>query len=266
MALSAAALSYRLDTDVLGYHEPASGVRMLFCRPEVRPDLWTQYLNGLERTYLAFGTERALDLRAIFTGRRLPMFVVAVNDDDEVIAGVRAHGPLMDASEAHALLEFEIDPEGQQTVRRTIDQHIGAGVAEIKGGWVSEDAAQRRELSNALARSFLHIMTVLDIDYAFCTAADHAARRWLTVGGRPVEGLAPVAYPDERYRTTMMWWNRDDYAQHCDPEQLSRIQQEASSLEVLSGSDASRRDAFVANLIQPRTPMSVDDELAALTA
>lgn len=265
MAHSQQALSHRLDTDVLGYREPVSGVRMLFCRPEVRPDLWTQYLNGLERTYLAFGTERALDLRAIFTGRRLPMFVVAVDDEDRVLAGVRAHGPLVDASEAHALLEFEIDPQGQRTVRRIIDQHIGGGVAEIKGGWVADDAPDRRELSNALARSFLHIMSVLDIDYAFCTAADHAARRWLTVGGRTVEGLEPVAYPDERYRTTMMWWNRDGYAQHCDAQQLRRIQAEASDLQVVSGTSPERPGGLGASGA-PRRVMTLPAGLAALTA
>jgi len=263
-----AALSHRLDSDVLGYDEPVSGVRMLFSRPEVRPDLWAQYLDGLEKTYLSFGAERALDLRAIFVGRRLPMFVVAVDDNDRVLAGVRAHGPLLDVAEAHALLEFESDPAGQRMVREAIERRVDVGVAEIKGGWVSDEAPQRRELSNALARSFLHIMTVLGIDYAFCTAADHAARRWLTVGGRPLDGLEPVAYPDERYRTTMMWWGREEYDQHCDAEQLRRIRSEARDLGVIPGHASSVRDAAASHAVQivaPRAPMGIAADLAELS-
>jgi hypothetical protein len=225
-----AALTNALDTATVSYREPSSGVRMVFARPETRPDLWAAYLQGLEQTYVSFGTERALDLRAIFVGRQLPMFVVAVDDSGQVLAGVRAHGPLIAAEEAHALVEFEIDPIGARTVRNLIDDRIARGVTEIKGGWVAEDAPNRRELSNALARTFIHIMTLLEVDFAFCTAADHAARRWLTVGGRPVDGLAPVAYPDERYRTTMMWWNQASYAEHCDADQLRHIQQEALAL------------------------------------
>lgn len=238
MALSAAALSFRLDSEVVGYVDPTTGLRMLYSRPEVRPDLWTQYLNGLEQTYLAFGTERALDLRAIFTGRQLPIFAVAIDDDNRVVGGLRAHGPLVESAEAHALQEFEIDPVGQATVRRLLDERIPAGVAEIKGVWTAEDAPHRRELSNALARGFVHMMTVLNIEYTFCTAAEHAARRWLTAGGEIVDGLEPVAYPDERYRTTMMWWHRDEFAKHCDPEQLRRIRMETEDFTVLSESGA----------------------------
>jgi hypothetical protein len=221
---------FTLASASVSYWDSASGARFVLARPEVRPDLWAAYLEGLEETYISFGTERALDLQAIFVGRQLPMFVVAIGADGKVLAGVRAHGPIVDPDEAHALVEFEVDPLGQRTVRKLISERIPHGVTEIKGGWVAEDAPNRRELSNALARSFLHIMTVLDVEFAFCTAAVHAANRWLTVGGQPVEGLTPVPYPDDRYLTTMMWWNQSTYAEHCDPEQLRRIRLESRQL------------------------------------
>ncbi|MDR1999162.1 MAG: hypothetical protein LBQ06_04370 [Frankiaceae bacterium] len=222
-----------LGAAVLGYREPASGVWMIFARPETRPDLWSQYLRGLERVHRAHGTERAIDLPAIFAGRRLPMFAAALGESGAVLAGVRAHGPLRDPAEAHALVEYASYPAGQRSISRLVGGHIGAGVAELKGGWVAADAPRRREVAAALARSFLHIMAILGVEHAFCTTADHAARRWQAVGGRTVEGLAPVCYPDARYRTTMLWWTRADYARHCDAAQLARIRAERTCLAPL---------------------------------
>ncbi len=208
------------------YWEPLSGARFVITRPEDSPALWAQYLDGLEATYKSFGVEAALDLGAIFHGRRLPAFAVALGPDGDVIAGVRAHGPLEEPQDAHALIEFAADPAGQATVRRFIGDRVPFGVTEIKGGWVDEKAGNRRELSNALARTFLHILDAMNVQFGFCTAAVHAANRWSTVGGQPIRGLAPVAYPDERYQTTLMWWDRRTYDRFCEPDQLARIRAE----------------------------------------
>lgn len=214
------------------YWEPLSGARFVITRPEDSPALWAQYLDGLEVTYKSFGVESALDLGAIFHGRRLPAFAVALGPDGQVVAGVRAHGPLESPDEAHALIEFAADPAGQSTVRHFIGDRVPFGITEIKGGWVDERAENRRELSNALARSFLHILDAMDVQFGFCTAAVHAANRWSTVGGRPIEGLMPVAYPDERYQTTLMSWDKRTFERYCESDQLARIRAERLMIEV----------------------------------
>lgn len=216
----------RTNTPLASYWEPLSGARFVITRPEDAPGLWAQYLDGLEATYKAFGVESALDLGAIFHGRQLPTFAVALGPDGNVVAGVRAHGPLLSPDEAHALLEFASDPTGQDSVRHFIGDRTPFGITELKGGWVDDKAENRRELSNALARSFLHILDAMDVQFGFCTAAVHAANRWSTVGGRPIEGLAPVAYPDERYQTTLMSWDRRTFDRYCESDQLARIRSE----------------------------------------
>lgn len=235
--------SYPLAT----YWEPLSGARFVVSRPEDSPSLWAQYLDGLEITYKSFGVEAALDLGAIFHGRRLPTFAVALGPDGDVVAGVRAHGPLEDGLESHAMIEFAVDPTGQSTVRRFIDERAPFGIAELKGGWVQDAAPNRRELSNALARSFLHILDAMDVQFGFCTAAVHAANRWSTVGGRPIEKLQPVAYPDDRYQTTLMWWDKSTYDRYCDVDQLARIRTEARMI-VQKGSVPQPRGAALAGL------------------
>lgn len=230
------------------YWEPVSGARFLVTRPEDSPSLWAQYLDGLEKTYTSFGVEAALDLGAIFHGRQLPTFAVALGADGKVVAGVRAHGPLHEAEEAHALLEFAAAPEGQSTVRRFIGDRTPFGITELKGGWVDDQAANRRELSNALARSFIHIMDAMKVQFGFCTAAVHAANRWSTVGGRPIDGLQPVAYPDDRYQTTLMWWDRRSFDRYCEPDQLARIRAEQRMVSTLGGSGPASRAAELVGL------------------
>jgi hypothetical protein len=238
--------SARVQSALASYWEPISGARFLVTRPEDSPSLWAQYLDGLERTYTSFGVEAALDLGAIFHGRRLPVFAVALGPDGNVVAGVRAHGPLQAAAEAHALLEFAADPTGQRTVRGFIDERVSGGIAELKGGWVDDQVANRRELSNALARSFLHIMGAMGVQFGFCTAAVHAANRWSTVGGRPIDGLAPVAYPDERYQTTLMWWDATTFDRYCEADQLARIRIEQQMVCAQEGSARPSRVAALA--------------------
>jgi hypothetical protein len=235
--------SVRVPSALASYREPISGARFLVTRPEDSPSLWAQYLDGLERTYKSFGVESALDLGAIFHGRALPVFAVALGPDGNVVAGVRAHGPLQAAAEAHALLEFASAPTGQSTVRRFIEERVPAGIAELKGGWVDDQAENRRELSNALARSFLHIMGAMGVQFGFCTAAVHAANRWSTVGGRPIDGLTPVAYPDERYQTTLMWWDVTTFDRFCEADQLARIRAEQQLVCAHEGSAPSPRVA-----------------------
>ena len=231
----------RAISPLASYWEPLSGARFLVTRPEDSPSLWAQYLDGLEKTYKSFGVEAALDLGAIFHGRKLPTFAVALGADGNVVAGVRAHGPLQAPDEAHALMEFAAAPTGQSMVRRFIADRVPFGITEIKGGWVDDQAENRRELSNALARSFIHIMDAMDVQFGFCTAAVHAANRWSTVGGRPIDGLQPVAYPDERYQTTLMSWDRRTFDRYCEADQLGRIRAEQRMVTAQEGSAAASR-------------------------
>jgi hypothetical protein len=42
--------------------------------------------------------------------------------------------------------------------------------------------------------------------------------------------IPPTPYPDERYETKMMWWDRRTFANHAAPEQVSKILQETMAL------------------------------------
>lgn len=214
---------------LMSFWDPASGARFEAHSPSDRPDLWERYVSGITACYRKFGVLNALDLGSLDSGDSTSLFFVAIGPDEEVVAGVRFHGPLQDGTDAYALKEFASDPRGVATIRRLIDDRVIFGVTEIKGGWVSQGFPRRRDLGNALARSFLHGMDALRVQFAFCTAATHAIGRWTTTGGREVPGLDPVAYPDERYRTAMMWWDRTTVHEYGDPAQLRRFRSETAA-------------------------------------
>lgn len=210
------------------FWDPASGARFEAHTPATRPDLWEDYVAGITACYRKFDVLEVLDLPELERGDTTSLFFVAIGPDEDVVAGVRFHGPLQSSADAYALKEFASDPTGVETIQRLIETRLAFGVTEIKGGWVGQEFPLRAELGNALARSFLHGMNRLGVQFGFCTAATHAIGRWLTTGGREVPGLRPVAYPDDRYRTGMMWWDRATIHDHGDPAQLRRFRAESA--------------------------------------
>jgi hypothetical protein len=110
-----------------------------------------------------------------------------------------------------------------------ITDRIPFGVLEMKAGWVIDDPDRNRSLIAALARSGCHITALLDCQFMMATAASHVLNRWRSAGG--VVAAVPAApYPDDRYKTKMIWWNRRDFVRHAEPEQAARILVETQQL------------------------------------
>ncbi|MFF0282802.1 MULTISPECIES: hypothetical protein [Rhodococcus] len=89
-----------------------------------------------------------------------------------------------------------------------IESRIPFGLIEAKAAWVSEDVPQRRELTLAIARMGAKFMDLLQSRYMMATAADNLLDLWKTCGGVVDESMPATPYPDSRYRTRLMWWDR----------------------------------------------------------
>lgn len=218
------------------FWDSSSGARVEAHHPAERPDLWHEYVAGVTRTYRQYGVEAALDLDSFADGSSTSLFFVATSSRGDVIAGLRVHGPLATPDDAHAVSEFAIDPVAQASVRRLIANRLTFGVLEIKGVWVANSAARRAALSNTMARCFRHAMTLSAAQFALCTAGEHAVKRWESSGARIADSVQPIPYPDERYRTVLMWWDRDRLAD-ADPVQLRRYRNEALLLSEFCDND-----------------------------
>ena len=193
----------------------AAGCEIRVSTPARDRDLWHEYLDGALANYLRYGVESVLEYKTVRPGRTTTMFFAAVDPSGAVIGGMRVQGPYSDPGQAHALTEWAGRP-GTAELRDEIASRIGPdlhgnrqGVIEMKTGWVAPDAPHKRELTAALARVFLHAIKLTGVRYALGTVATHAVPKWSTTGGEISSRVTPVAYPDARYRTVPMWWDRD---------------------------------------------------------
>jgi molybdopterin/thiamine biosynthesis adenylyltransferase len=218
----------------LGYQPLASfidaksGTRIEVHHPLERPDRWLAYLDGAESCYRTHDISRILGRPELEDGRTTSLFFVAVDGADRVVAGVRGHGPLQAVSDAQVLRELEGHAR-LEIVRDLLAARLASGIVEMKGAWVDPDF-DRPGLSDALARCGIHAMNWFGARFFICSCATRTAPRWETTGGRRLEGLEPIAYPDARYQTVMLWWDRDRVARLADPDQWSRIVDESDQL------------------------------------
>jgi hypothetical protein len=195
------------------YYDPFSGCHFVIARPSVQPELWSAYLTGARASFRRFGVERVLEYEKTRDGTSTALFFAAIDGDGQVTGGMRAQGPYLHADQAHALVEWA-GRDGAAALHTEISERIPAGVIEMKTGWVKHDAPKRPELTAALARVFVHSMTLLNARHALGTVAAHA--------------VAPVAYPDDRYLTSPMWWDRETYADLAAADQLPRLIDESA--------------------------------------
>jgi len=219
----------RSNTEVGHYLDPSSRCRIIIARPSEHPRLWTEYLRGARVSYRRHDVENVLDYDTVVDGASTSLFFAAVTAQGRVVGGMRAQGPYLVSSQAHALEEWA-DRRGSAQLRREIASRIPAGIVEMKTGWVSDEVDRRSELTGALARFFVHTLALLNARYVMCTVAAHAVNRWQSTGGVVNTRVAPVAYPDERYRTRLMLWDKQTYASLAATEQLPLLIGEAAQL------------------------------------
>jgi hypothetical protein len=212
----------------LSWRDPDIGCTLVLSQPAVDPDLWAEFSLGAQRSYRKHGVESALDVDALRDGADTVMFFAVIDDAGRMVGGLRAKGPLRSADDSHAVVEWAGQP-GQQAVRDMITDRIPFGVLEMKAGWVIDDPDRNRSLTRVLARSPFHIAALLGIQFFTCTAATYVLNRWRSSGG-VVAPIPATPYPDDRYRTKMIWWDRRDFINHAEPEQVAKILMETERL------------------------------------
>ncbi|WP_299564888.1 hypothetical protein [uncultured Mycolicibacterium sp.] len=201
---------------------------LVMSQPALDHELWHDYLRGAERSYRKYGVEDALELDDIADGHDTVAFWAAIDRDGNLIGGVRAKGPLRDADDSHAVVEWAGQP-GEDMVRKMINDRAPFGVLEMKAAWVTNDRERSPLVTKMLARSGFHAMALFGFQFCMATSAPHVLDRWRSSGG-VVAPIPATPYPDERYLTKMMWWDRRDFINHAEPEQVSKILTEINAM------------------------------------
>ena len=212
-----------------GWRDQATGCWIAASTPEAEPYLWDQYLEGALRSYRRHGLEWVLDLDAVRDGADTTIFFAAIDPKGRVVGGTRVVGPLRAPEESHALEEWAGSP-GRAVLRHMIANRLPFGVVEVKSAWTDSHDYGSRALSRVLARTALPMMTLLGVQFVMATAAAHVLEQWQSSGGVVASRIPAAAFPNEDYRTKVMWWDRRTIAAHAEPEQFKLMCAENSEI------------------------------------
>ncbi len=206
----------------------ASALRWEAHHPASRPDRWAAYLEGAAREYERYGIRSLVDPRAFQRGDGVSIFFVGVDPDDRVVAGLRCHGPLDEASASQALAEMADSPEWDDH-RETVDAATAYGVVEMKGAWRQLSGDGNHAVSAALARCCVHAVEWLGAEVMLAAVADRMEPLLASVGSLMM-GTESAPYPSEKYRTILTGLRRARYRDVVDPARAQLLREEAEEL------------------------------------
>ena len=209
------------ETTVMSWWDSDVECTVTIARPADDDALWQEYLAGAERSYRRHGVAAAIDVDAIRRAGDTTLFWSLLDAAGTVVGGVRAVGPLTSPDESHAVVEWAGRP-GLSQVRKMIADRLPFGVVEMKSAWVTDDRDRNRQLIDSLARTGCQVLAALGVQFCMATAARHVLEPWRSSGG-VVAPIRSTPYPDERYRTKMMWWDRRTVASCASLNQTAKI-------------------------------------------
>ena len=214
------ALRYRYGASFI---DEASGVRFEGHHPLERPDLWRRYLDDAEGKYRSYGFESTLRRRELEEGRGVPLFFVGFAPDGEPVAGLRFHGPLENRWGAALMEELATLPEIDE-IGDLIDREVRLGVIEAKGASVLGV-----RMVATISRMMTHAATWLGAERTIAAVSDQLIPVGKVAGGE-VLSRNWVPFPDERYRTYAVTWQRGRTYDLADDENRRALRREAEQL------------------------------------
>lgn len=199
------------DAGQMRFRDSRSGHVFVVGTPETHGALWQGFMDGALAAYSRHDVEVALEYDRVIDGRSTALFIAGVEPGGRVVAGLRVQGPYSHADESHAVATEWRGHRGEHALRRLIANRSGAGVVEVKAGWVAHDAEHRSALREAVARCIVHATNLMGVRYGFLTADREVAPQWAVSGGKPAWWIPSAPYPDNRYKTVSLWWDMRGY-------------------------------------------------------
>ena len=210
-----------VDGALMSWWDADAECTVAITRPADNDALWQEYLVGAERSYRTHGIDAAIDVDSIRRSGDTTLFWTLLDPTGSVVGGIRAVGPLTAPDETHAVVEWADHPS-LPTVRKMIADRLPFGVVEMKSAWVTDERNRNRKLTTTLARAGCQVLAVLGVQFCMATCAQHVLARWRSSGG-VVAPIRSTPYPDERFRTKLMWWDRLTVASLAAPNQTAKI-------------------------------------------
>ena len=223
----------QVRTGMLRSIAPETGAEysVVVASPRSEPELWREYLAAGDLVVFECGRAPVPVVRRVRAGGEgTAMFFAVLDTEGKVVGGLRVQPRLEAAAQSHALVEWVGQP-GQVQLVNAIEERLHDGIVEVKTAWVDERSAIAGSVAGQLSRLGLVIMEMSGVEAMMATAADHVLRRWQSGGGRLDESVSATPFPDDRYRTRLMWWDRARLDTLTSPETWRRMRREADALQ-----------------------------------
>lgn len=210
------------------YFDPALGWRFEGHHPAARPDLWWGYIEGVVGEYERYGLGRLVDRGALESAEGVSLFFVGIDRQEQLVAGVRCHGPLDSVDDCQALAEMATSPEAGQH-RAAVERAMPHGVIELKGAWRRLSGDHNQFVPGPFSRVPVHALEWLGAEVALTAVAERMAPPLEVVGARKM-GRESVPFPSERYRTVLLSLHRSRCRSLARPDFLAPLREEAEQL------------------------------------
>jgi hypothetical protein len=181
---------------------------------------WARYLDGLTTVYESWGVASIVD-RPRLEREGCQLFWLLRERNGACVGGIRVEGPHPSAGAYAGLAEMGQSPDAGRLTAE-VAAVLDAGLVEFKGAW---NAQCGRGYGAVLGRCMQHSLWWLGVPNAFCVSAAHAEGGWISSGARRLDSIAPAPYPDDRYRSVVLWWD-GDHTQRIAPHQQTLIRGE----------------------------------------
>lgn len=190
--------------------------------PAGDPRMWRDYLGGLREAYEYYGVGSAQRIDEARTAVVLTMYTAA----GRPIAGGRALGPHDDPAQVDTLDIWH----GAESVARELRARMADGLLDMEGVWVARDAPDRAAVLPAVQRIPIHAADLLGVRWGIGAAAEHSLPLWCSGGCEVLDQVAPVAYPDDRYITRLIVWDRRGWLTRVDAGHRRALHDEQATM------------------------------------
>jgi molybdopterin/thiamine biosynthesis adenylyltransferase len=189
-----------------GFVDAASGVRFEGHHPLARPDLWSQYLEGLEETYGARNLMVSRNLEELRAGVGVSLFFLGVDSEGRAVSGLRLQGPLDTIHDAVMVEEMAESPE-IGVIKERLGDLVASGACEVKGAWSRGGSELGYVSTDLLVHLIIHAAYWLGAESSIATVDERLLAAGYRESYEPIS-FVPVPYPDERYHTVALSFPR----------------------------------------------------------
>jgi hypothetical protein len=208
-----------LNFDGLSFDDVTTGLKVRCSTPTASPLLWRDYLDAAHQRYALHGVESALP--SVTGESRSNEIFWSIFDSTRTIAGLRVL-VVSDSTKALTQEILKAHPHSER-LKLLIRRRCSEGILEGATAFVSESHRKFAGISDILARCIVHSLILLQARYLIGSAAEHSLPLWKRTGATVMDDIGAFPYPDDRYRSVVIWWDVQTFASLCNSEQLKHV-------------------------------------------